>query len=358
MNDINKYTVSNTSTIKEAVRIMDEAGIGFCVCLDKNKKILGVLTDGDFRRAVLNGESLDRSVENIINKDFTSLEPGFNKNEVERIFNNSIVKHIPIVKNECFLDIITEEKYFSIENKVNKSSLHYPVIIMAGGKGSRMDPFTRILPKPLIPLGNEPIIKVIMDEFGKFGMDKFYVSLNSKGRMIKAFFHDHEMPYEIAFIEEDKPLGTAGAIKLIQNEVTESFFVSNCDIIIHTDYASIVEFHKEGDYDLTLVASMRHYVIPYGVCDIQQNGELNGIQEKPEYDFLVNTGLYFMNPTVFKYIPPDSYFDMTDLIAAVKESGLRVGVFPVSEKSWHDVGQWPEYKASIERLSFELPHYD
>lgn len=221
---------------------------------------------------------------------------------------------------------------------------------MAGGKGARLDPFTRILPKPLIPFGNDPVIKVIMDEFGKFGMNDFYISLNDKGRMVKAYFHDHDMDYRIEYIEEDKPLGTAGALKCLDGKMDGTFFVSNCDIIIQADYVSIFDFHKKGSYDLTLVGSMQQYTIPYGICDIDNGGVLKGIREKPEYDFLVNTGLYLLEPAIPQYIPENEYFDMTDLIKKIQDNGLKVGVFPISEKSWIDVGQWAEYKNTIKEL--------
>jgi NDP-sugar pyrophosphorylase family protein len=222
---------------------------------------------------------------------------------------------------------------------------------MAGGEGKRLDPFTRILPKPLIPLGDEPIIMLIMKEFAKFGMKHFNISLNDKGRMIKAYFHDHEMPFQIDYIEEDKPLGTAGALKYMSGKIDRPMFVSNCDIIVRADYTELLKFHNKGEYDLTLVASMRHFVIPYGVCEVGSQGDLIDISEKPEYDFLVNTGLYLLNPETLNLIPNDRAFDMTDLITEVRSNNMKVGVFPVSEKSWADIGQWTEYRETIKTLS-------
>ena len=180
--------------------------------------------------------------------------------------------------------------------------------------------------------------------------DDFFISLNDKGRMIKAYFHDYDLGYRINYLEEDKPLGTAGALKYLEGRLDVSFFVSNCDIIIHTDYGSVYEFHKKGSYELTLVGSMQQYTIPYGVCEIDNGGVLKAIQEKPQYDFLVNTGLYLLEPTILQYIPENEYFDMTDLIRAVQYNGLKVGVFPVSEKSWIDIGQWNEYNSVVKNI--------
>jgi len=350
MLDMNNCKVPVTLSIKDAVRKMDEAGIGFCVCVDDLDKVIGVLSDGDFRRAVLNGYSLEQCVDEIINRDFCHINSDHSRDDIEKIFLKSVVQHIPVIEEGNLLDIITEENFFGIQREGNRTYLDNPVVIMAGGKGKRMDPFTRILPKPLIPLGDEPIIKVIMDEFNKFGIGDFYISLNDKGKMIKAYFHDHASPYSINYIEEEKPLGTAGALKYLEGELDTPFFVTNCDIILRTDYKSILDFHTNGSYAMTLVASMRHYKIPYGVCDVGNGGELNNIREKPEYDFLVNTGVYLIEPDVLKLLPKNSYFDMPDLINKIKENKLKVGVFPVSEKSWADAGQWSEYNEMVKNF--------
>lgn len=351
MHDINKFIVPLSFSIKDAVRQIDEGGLGFCVCIDNEEKVIGVISDGDFRRAVLKGENLKHGVEKIINRNFIYVSKKYTNKELEDIFLNSAVQQIPVIEEGVLIDIITKEKYFGVERSDDLPSIINPVVIMAGGKGKRMDPFTRILPKPLIPVGDDPVIKVIMDEFGKYGINDFYISLNDKGRMIRAYFHDHDLPYSINYIEEEKPLGTAGALKLLDGKIDIPFFISNCDIIIHTDYSAILDFHIQGGYDLTLVASMRHYIIPYGVCDIGEGGGLKGINEKPEYDFLVNTGLYIIEPKVLSFIPDNSYYDMPDLIQEVQNRGLKVGVFPVSEKSWNDIGQWTEYRESLLNLS-------
>ena len=157
---------------------------------------------------------------------------------------------------------------------------------MAGGKGMRLDPFTRILPKALIPLKNDPIIKVIMDMFGNYGMQDFYITLNDKAKMIKAYFHDHDSDYNLNFIDEGKPLGTAGSLKFLQGKIKEPFFVSNCDIIIKNDYGKIFNFHQDKKNALTLVGSMQHHTVPYGVCEIEKGGDLITIREKPEYEII------------------------------------------------------------------------
>ncbi len=350
MLEIDKYKIPINLSIRNTVKQMDKGGIGFCVCVDDEDKVIGVISDGNFRRAVLNGVPLNENVDKIINRNFKYLLKNYTKKDVKDIFTNTVAQHIPVLDDGKLIDIITERSFFGIESGKNKRVLNNQVVIMAGGKGNRLDPFTRILPKPLIPIGNDPVIKVIMDEFRKFGMSNFYISLNEKSRMVKAYFQDYDLDYHIEYIEEDKPLGTAGSLKFLEGKMKESFFVTNCDVIIKNDYANILKFHHERQYALTLVGSMQQYTIPYGICDIDNGGVLKGIREKPEYDFLVNTGLYLLEPAILQYIPENKYFDMTDLINKIQDNGLKVGVFPISEKSWIDVGQWAEYKNTIKEL--------
>lgn len=353
MNDLEKFKIKMNFSIRQAIKQMDEAGRGFCVCVDNSDNVIGVISDGDFRRGVLSGVSLDENVKQIINKNFRFVSKKYLENEVKGIFQEDVVRHIPVMVNRKLVDIITEEKFFGFERHKVNATLDNPVVIMAGGKGKRLDPFTRILPKPLIPLGDDPIIKVIMDEFGKFGLKNFFVSLNDKGRMIKAYFHDHDYDYKIQYIEEREPLGTAGALKFLESKINAPFFLSNCDIIIHTDYSLVFDFHKKEANVLTLVGSMQQFTIPYGVCDIDKGGILKDIREKPEYDFLVNTGFYLLEPSILKFIPENQHFDMTDLIEVLKTKGLKVGVYPVSKRSWIDVGQWTEYKNMLNELNFD-----
>lgn len=348
MENLNKYIVCQNENIRDAIKKMDEGGIGFAVCVGENENVIGVISDGDFRRAVLNGISLNENVLRITNKNFKYLKTGYLKEDVLELFRETVAQHIPVLENGKLIEIITAENFFHIKDKEkSKDFLNIPVVIMAGGKGTRLDPFTRILPKPLIPIGDKTMIEIIMDEYAKYGMTNFYISVNHKAKMIKAYFEDQDIDYNIKYIDESQPLGTAGALKFLENKIDSTFFVSNCDIIIKDDYCKIHEFHKDKNFDLTLVASLQHHKIPYGVCKIEEGGHLTEIREKPEYDFLVNTGMYLLEPSVFKLIPTNKYFDMTDLIGKCQKTGLNVGVYPVSEKSYIDVGQWAEYKRNL-----------
>ncbi|HYX08832.1 MAG TPA: nucleotidyltransferase family protein, partial [Bacteroidales bacterium] len=321
--------------------------------VDENEKIFGVITDGDIRRWIIKSGGLQGKAEDFCNRNPIVVDENYNVEKVKKIMVKKGIEAIPVMIKDRIKDILFWDTLFSETNNLTiKSSINSPVVIMAGGKGTRLDPFTRILPKPLIPIGDKPIIELIIDRFRKYGVKKYYLSLNHKAAAIKAYFEDQEIDYNIQYICEEKPLGTAGALKLVGGKINESFFVSNCDILIDTDYQELMEYHLKNQNEITLVASIKNFPIPYGVCEMNGGGRLSHIREKPDFDFLVNTGLYILNPTVLKYIPDNSYYDMTSLIEDVRESS-KIGVFPISEKAWIDIGQWEEYKNAMKTLSLD-----
>ena len=156
--------------------------------------------------------------------------------------------------------------------------------------------------------------------------------------------------FHVSYIDEDKPLGTGGALKFLENKIDIPFFVSNCDILIKTDYNSIYKNHIDNNYDISVVASMVHHKVPYGVCEINEGGELKQMVEKPEFDYLVNAGMYIINPSTLKHIPNNEFYNITDLINKVKDNGGKIGVYPVSEKSYLDAGQWKEYGDMLKNI--------
>lgn len=352
---LTQYQIQITQTIREAVRVMDEGEMALCLCVDKTGKLKGIMTDGDFRRAVHHGIQLDETVDRIMNTDFVFVSSDYTPAQVSEIFANTIIQQIPVLKQGKVVDILQARDFQLNEGQKTSQHLDLPVVIMAGGKGTRLDPFTRILPKPLIPLGNDPVIKIIMDQFHQFGLNHFYISVNDKERMVRAYFHDHDLGYRIDYIQEELPLGTAGALNALKGKMRTPFFVSNCDIIIKTDLAAFYDFHLKGNYALSLIGAMRQMTVPYGVCEVDRAGHLKRLTEKPQYDFLVNTGLYLLNPSVLKYIPKKQMFHMTDVMRVLQENKQAIGIFPVSEKSWMDVGQLAEYKKMVQELTV-MPH--
>lgn len=348
--DLEKYKILDNSSIKEAIKILDNGGIGFSTVVNDSNDVVGIISDGDFRRAILSGIKLTENVQKIMNKKFNYLSTNFTEKDIIKLFNSKPIQQIPILDGNKLVEIITKDLRSEISDKLNTLPKNISVVIMAGGKGTRLAPFTHILPKALIPIGGKPIIEIIMDEYAKFGLKKFYISVNHKAKMLKAYFDDHNSDYSFSYIKEEKPLGTAGALKFLEGKIKSPFFVSNCDIIIKDDYSKVFEFHQEGNYEVTLVASMQHHTLPYGVCEIENGGSLKSIKEKPEYDILVNTGMYLINPNILKYIPYNEFFHITHLIEKLYAENIRIGVYPVSEKSWLDIGQWEEYKKTTSLL--------
>ena len=192
---------------------------------------------------------------------------------------------------------------------------------MAGGLGTRLDPITKIIPKPLIPLDDGTIIEKIIKRFLDVGCNSFYATVNYKSKIMKAYFDDVEKNYDLTFINETKPQGTAGSLQKLQGKMETPFFVTNCDIIINTDYNVLYEFHKNNKYDLTLVAAAKTFTVPYGTCVLNDKGNLSHINEKPSYEFLTNTGLYILNPDLLELIPKNKFFHITDLIENIKNKG-------------------------------------
>ncbi len=348
---LKSFLVPRETTIKEAMRAMAEVGQREIFVVDGERRLFGALSDGDIRKWILKEGRLNERVENICNKQPKFVGENFDFKDVKNLMLKFKIECIPVLRvGKIVKDILVWSDVFTGEIRKQKEKVQIPVIIMAGGKGTRLDPFTKILPKPLVPIGDKPIIELIMDKFSESGIRKFYFLLNYKARMIKSYFEEADIGYDITFIEEKTPLGTAGGLKLLEGKVKGPFLVTNSDVIIDSDYSELVHFHKTRKYDLTMVVSCRHYVIPYGVCEIENGGSLKVFNEKPEYDLLVNTGMYVVGKNILKDIVPAKHFDMNDLIAQAKKNGRRIGVFPIPEKSWIDIGQWEEYHKACERL--------
>lgn len=317
-------------------------------------KLYGTLTDGDIRRWILNGGELKETIDNLCNPKPFFARKGYDLNQVKRDMILKSIFSVPIVdERDEIIDVLFWEKVFSEEPPQRAiPPVNVPVVIMAGGKGTRLDPFTKILPKPLIPIGEKTVIEVIIDAFREWGIGHFYVSVNHKSRIIKSYFEELNPPYTLEYIDEAIPLGTAGGLRKLIGRATGSFIVTNCDVIIKVDCRELIRFHASSGNDLTLVASLKNFHIPYGICEIQNGGTLARITEKPEYSFLINTGMYLLNPEVLQLIPPDEFFHMTHLIDRLRETGGKVGVFPIGEDSWLDTGEWAEYKKALKKFEF------
>ncbi|MDC0059781.1 sugar phosphate nucleotidyltransferase, partial [Pelagibacteraceae bacterium] len=245
--------------------------------------------------------------------------------------------------NNIVVNYLSWENAFGTKKK-NKNLQNISIVIMAGGKGDRLAPFTKILPKPLIPINDKPVIEHIIEKFTSFGATKFCITVNYKSLILKSFFKELKPNYSVKFFEEKKPLGTIGGLHSHKKNFKDAFFVTNCDVIIDSDYGDIYNFHKSNKNDITLVASTKDFEIPYGICELNKKGKLSNINEKPRQNFLANTGLYVLNPKVLNLIPKNKFFHMTQLIKIAKKRKLLVGVYPVEDSKWVDIGQWSMYR--------------
>ena len=345
-------TIKPNITIRQALKQLSQTGKKCLIVTNQENILLGTFSDGDLRKAILKSAAMGDSIDSFYQcKPKVVIEDKYELSEVKKLFTQYKFDLIPVVDEKGTLkDVLFLETVFRVGKNKRKVKLDVPVVIMAGGKGTRMEPFTKILPKPLVPINEKPIIEHIIERFTDVGCEEFYLTVNYKGRILKAYFEELQPDYGVHFVEEQEPLGTAGSLSLLDGQFNQQFFVTNCDIIIKADYVSLYDFHQKGGYDMTLVASAKEYVIPYGTCKLNADGHLSHINEKPKYDFLINTGLYILNPDVLELIPKNKFYHITHLIEDVKNKGKKVGVFPIDEDAWIDVGQWTEYQKAVERL--------
>jgi NDP-sugar pyrophosphorylase family protein len=221
---------------------------------------------------------------------------------------------------------------------------------MAGGKGARLEPFTNVLPKPLVPINEKPVIEHIIEKFIGNKISNFFITTNYKSKILKAYFQEKKPKFKLKFIDESKPLGTAGGLRLLEGKIKKPFIVTNCDTIININFDDLMYFHISKGNDVTLVVSFKEHIIPYGTCKLTKKGYLQNIIEKPKFDFFVNVGLYVLNPNLIKLIPKNKTYDMIDFLRFAKTKKKQIGVYPIDDESWIDVGQWSEYHKAVDRL--------
>lgn len=350
---IRKLLINKNISIRQAMKQMGEGAEKILFVVSGKSELVGSLTDGDIREWILADGSLSETVEKVFNKNPVYVKKEHYIDEVKKIMIEKKLEWIPLVDDSNMVqDVYLWEDIFSDGSRIEKKKINIPVVIMAGGKGARLDPFTRILPKPLVPIGEKPVVEIIMDNFYEAGCKDFHLVLGYKGEMIKSYFDNTPLSYKIKYIWEKDPLGTIGGLKLLPQDMPDTFFVSNCDIIIKADYSDIYDFHIRNNYQITLVGSMKHFTIPYGIIEIGDRGELKGMIEKPEYDFLVNTGMYLVQKDILNIIQNNKMLHLTDLVKLVKENKKgEVGVYPVNEQSWFDIGQWEKYRETVKKIN-------
>tara|TARA_R110002049_G_scaffold190301_1_gene358949 strand:+ start:4328 stop:5395 length:1068 start_codon:yes stop_codon:yes gene_type:complete len=340
----NPIFIDTRLSVLEALEQMDQIDRKLLIVL-KGDHFHSVLSIGDIQRAIIKKVSLESPISDIIRSEITVCSQSDSFDEIKRKMLEFRTECMPVINDEKqLINLYFWNDVFDVNVKRKTVNLDLPVIIMAGGKGTRLRPLTNVFPKPLLPIDKKTIIEDIMDRFVDVGCSKFYLSVNYKAETIKNYFETlHNPNYELNYFEEDKPLGTAGSMFLIKDKIDSTFFVSNCDILIDQDLEEIYNYHKANKNEITIVSAIKRYKIPYGTIQTKENGILDKLDEKPELVFQINTGMYILEPSVLKYIPENEFFHITHLIELIKENSGRVGVFPIAENSWQDIGNWEDY---------------
>lgn len=353
MDSINRILVRPDVSIKEGWKQLNDSGYKILFVVDGNDVLIGSVTDGDVRRWILQDKSISSPVFEVMCKNPIVSKCGDGKQTIKQKMLDQRVDCVPMLDDggKIVKVLFWDEVFENGEGRHEVENLDLPVVIMAGGRGTRLNPFTKVLPKPLIPIGDKAVVEVIMEKFARFGIRNFFLSLHYKAGMIKAYLQDCPHNYNISYCEEAEPSGTAGSLALLAGDLSSTFIVSNADVIIDANYADIVHFHKENKNLITLVCSMKHFPIPYGVVAIGNGGGLKGIEEKPEFDRLVLTGMYVVEPELLRAIPKDQVFHMTHLIEKLRVEDKKVGVYPISEKAWMDVGEFKSYQETLKVFS-------
>ncbi|WP_346891506.1 nucleotidyltransferase family protein [Clostridium sp. UBA3887] len=346
--NIQDIIINEEISIRQAAKILDKTAKQVLLITEDNK-LKAILTDGDIRRWILKSGDLSAPVKEIANyspKYITETE----RYKAKRLMKKYSISSIPVVSIEGEVKSIIFWNDLDMSSVEKKPSLDIPVVIMAGGLGTRLYPYTKILPKPLIPIGDIPIVERIINRFKGFGCNEYYLTVNYKKNMIKAYFEEVVKNYNIYYIEEDKPLGTGGSLYFLKDKIKSTFFVSNCDILIDSDYEAMYEYHKENKNFITMVCAVKNMVIPYGVVNLNNEGNIQSMVEKPEYSFLTNTGMYIIEPEALQLIKEDTFIHLPDIAKECMDKGMKVGVYPITERAWMDMGQPDEMQEMMKRL--------
>lgn len=348
---LQKYIGTENLTVIEVMQKIDLNGKGILYIVDVDGRLSGSLTDGDIRRWILKtgnlfGQAAQMAYKNTKYLLITEMQDSLHFMKKEQI------QSVPILDEEHrILDIQFNNDESGSYKDGNSILASTPVIIMAGGKGTRLYPYTKILPKPLIPIGDVPILERIMERFHRYGVKDFYLTVNYKKEMIKSYFADQQTPYSIHYAEEDEPLGTAGSIRLIRESFSVPVIVTNCDILIEENFESVMEHHHQSGNDMTIISSLKNITIPYGVLHTRKKGIITSIEEKPRLSYFINTGVYIVNPEFLEWIPEGKVFHMTDLAEKMIGEGKCVGMYPISENSFLDMGEFEEMKKMEDRIN-------
>lgn len=342
MKNIQNIKLHSSATIKEALTIIDSGAMQIALIVDKNDILLGTLTDGDIRRGFLNGLNLNSSIKSIIFKTPTIAQISDTKEEILKLALSKKLHQIPIVDEDGKIAGIQEiEELIKPKEKLNK------VILMVGGLGTRLRPLTEKTPKPMLEVGNKPILQTIVEKFAQYGYTNIVMCVNYKSHVIQDFFGDgSEFGVNIEYIFEKQRMGTAGALSLLKEKPVEPFFVMNGDLLTNVNFEHLHDFHISNSSLGTMCVREYDFQVPYGVVNIKDSKILS-IEEKPVHKFFVSAGIYMLSPKILEYIPQNEFYDMPTLFEKLINEDENAISFPLREY-WLDIGRMEEYKKANE----------
>lgn len=333
--------ITEGRSLTDALRQLDETAMRCLFVIDDFGKLVGSLTDGDVRRLILGKGSLEGTVGDACNRS-PKVASQADRMTPQRVASLGVTA-VPVIDGE---GRVTDVVFADGTTLARKASLDepIPVVMMAGGKGTRLLPLTAIIPKPLVPVEGTTIAERIIGRFHDAGCDDFWLVINYKRGMIRAYFDELSPDYDVHLVEEDEFRGTGGGLKLLEGKVGGTFILTNCDILVDMDLGALVRTHHEAGNAATAVVSLRTYTIPYGTVEIGEGGGIVGMTEKPTFSALVYTGVCVLEPEALALIGEDEYLDFPDLLMRLRDAGMGVGVFPVGEGAWLDMGQLDELR--------------
>jgi len=343
MKDIEKIKLTIDSTIKEALQIIDKGAVKFAIVVDAEDKLIGTLTDGDIRRAILASKTLEDTIEACYFRTPVVVNVDNTKEEIINLCTSKKIYQVPVVDKDgrvVSIDLLDELVKTTIH--VNK------VVLMVGGLGTRLRPLTENTPKPMLHVGGKPILQTIVEKFVSYGFVNIVMCVGYKSNVIQDFFEDgSKFGANIEYVLEDKRMGTAGALTLLESKPNEAFFVMNGDLLTNVNFEHLHEFHEANTSMATMCVREYDFQVPYGVVNIE-DGKIRSIEEKPVQKFFVSAGIYMLDPKCIDSIPKDEFYDMPTLFEKLIAMNENTISFPLREY-WLDIGRLEEYeKANLE----------
>ena len=340
MFDWKKVLIKLDDSLEHAIKVLREGGCRITLVVDECNKLVGTVTDGDIRRALINKITMESKIRVVMNAQPIKATKSLSRKNLISIMLKKDLLHLPIVDEEgviCGLE--------TIQHLIKNSSHNNPVLLMAGGFGKRLHPLTNNIPKPMLKVGHKPILETIINQFIDYGFHDFYISTHYKSELIRDYFKDGaQYGVSIQYVHEEKPLGTAGSLGLLPKKLPNlPIIMMNADLLTKVDFKSLIDFHNNNN-NANATMCVREYDIevPYGVVDID-GYSVRGINEKPVHSFFVNAGIYVLNKKLLNKVTKESYLDITDFLEKELDCSGGVNVFPLHEY-WLDIGRIAEYE--------------